>query len=175
MDQTISVKEDTANRNYTLILIWQDNLKLYDGDAVPKKNPSQLKIKYQLYAKPAQTLNRLSKKSANLGEEMALFSTPSWAQQPAHFFQHCWKSFVLDAQITPATAWQTEEENPCLHNIHLWAAKELNAAMADPWALNLLKLQLHDLLQWDNDKECHPTCWEPWDAKEPSSNMVPPE
>ena len=32
-----------------------------------------------------------------------------------------------------------------------------------------------DLLWLDSAKECFPTCWELWKAKEPSSNMVPLE
>ena len=32
-----------------------------------------------------------------------------------------------------------------------------------------------DLLWWDITEECPPTCWEWWEAKEPQSNMVPPE
>ena len=64
------------------------------------------------------TWNKCKKKLANLGAEMASFGTPCQAHQPAHSFQHCWKTFDVDAQVVPATAQQTEEKNPCLHNTH---------------------------------------------------------
>ena len=51
------------------------------------------------------TLNMWTKKSANLGKEMALFGTPSQGYHLAHSFQHCWYTFVMDAQVTPVTAW----------------------------------------------------------------------
>ena len=63
---------------------------------------------------------------------MASFGTPFQAHKPAIFFQHCWLTCILNAQVTPAIAWQTKEENPCLGKTHLWAAKGLNVAMADP-------------------------------------------
>ena len=46
--------------------------------------------------------------------------------------------------------------------------------MADSWAPGLLK-HPQDLLQWSTVEEHLPICWELWGAKEPPSNMVPPE
>ena len=67
-----------------------------------------------------------------LGAEMALFGTTSQTYQPDHSFQHFWWTFVIDASVTPATVWQTEEENTCQHSICLQGAKGFNAAMTDP-------------------------------------------
>ena len=36
-------------------------------------------------------------------------------------------------------------------------------------------LKKHSPGWWDSAKDCLPTCWELWKAKEPPSNMVPPE
>ena len=55
--------------------------------------------------------NKWTKKSANLGADVALYGT----------------------------AWQTEEENPHLHNTYCQVDKGLSADMADPWAHGLLK------------------------------------
>ena len=121
------------------------------------------------------TWNKCNKKFASLGAEMALFGRPCQTHQLAHSFQHCWQTFDVDIWVAPATAWQTEEENPCLHSTHHWADKGLNADMADPWAHGLPKHPQPDLLWWDTTKEHLPTCWELWEAKEPPSNMEPPE
>ena len=91
---------------------------------------------------------------------MALFGTPSWSHQPAHSIKHCWYIFIVDVWVAPATAWQTEEGTPCQCNTYLWAAKRLNADMADPSAPGLPKHPWQDLLWWDSTKECLPTCCE---------------
>ena len=121
------------------------------------------------------TWNKCNKKLASLGAEMALFGKPCPAHQPAHSFQHCWQTLYVDVQVAPATAWQTKEENPCLHSTCCWAAKGLNADIADPWAPGLPKHPWQDLLEEGTAEEHLPACWELWEAKEPPSNMEPPE
>ena len=121
------------------------------------------------------TWNKCNKKFASLGAEMAFFGKPCWADQLAHSFQHCWLTIDIDVWVAPTTAWQTKEENPCLHSTHHWAAKGLNADITDPWSPGLLKHPQQDLLQWDTAEEHLPACWELWEAKEPPSNMEPPE
>ena len=32
-------------------------------------------------------------------------------------------TFVIDTSLAPDTAWQIEEANPSLHNMHPWAAR----------------------------------------------------
>ena len=110
------------------------------------------------------TLNKWTTKLANWGAEMALFHKPSWAHQPVHPFQHCWSTLVIDAPMTFATAWQTEKENSCLYNTHLWTAKGLNAVMYPHlwWGP----------LQWDIYEKDLPTCWECFEAKGPPSNKA---
>ena len=54
--------------------------------------------------------------------------------------------------VTPAIAWQTEEENTWVHNTYHWGTKGLNAVMADPLAPSMLEHPWQDLLQWDTDQ-----------------------
>ena len=68
-----------------------------------------------------------------------------------------------------------KKENHCLCNTYLWAAKGINADMADPWVPGLPKYPWHDLLCQGSTEEYLPACGELWEAKEPPSNVVPPE
>ena len=81
----------------------------------------------------------------------------------------------VDVWFSPATIWQTEEENPCQCSTCCWAAKGLNAHIADLWVPGLPKHPQWDHLWWGTAEEHLPTCWEWWEAKDPPSNMVPPE
>ena len=47
---------------------------------------------------------KMKQKSANLGKDMTLFGRPSQDCQPINFFQHCWKTFIVDTQVAPTTA-----------------------------------------------------------------------
>ena len=47
--------------------------------------------------------------------------------------------------------------------------------IAAPSAPSLPKHLWWDLLWWDTDEECLPTCWELWEVKEFPSNKVPSE
>ena len=64
------------------------------------------------------------KKSANLGMDKAFFGTSFWAHQPAHF--------VIDDWV--ATAWQTEEENPCLSNTSL-SCQQVKCSDGRSWSI----------------------------------------
>ena len=91
--------------------------------------------------------------------------------QSTHSFQHCWKTCITHAQVTPPTiAWQIKEENLCLCNTHTWAIKGLNVALADPWTAGLLKHPWWDPVQLENNMEFLPACWKLWEAKEFPSN-----
>ena len=79
---------------------------------------------------------------------------------------------VVDTWVTSVTAWQTKEENPNLCNTHLLEAKGLNAVMADPWAPTLQKVSMIRFFMIDIDEECFLTCWQLWEAKEPSFNRI---
>ena len=59
-----------------------------------------------------------------------------------------------------------------VHATHLWAAKGLNAAVADPWTPILAKHSWWDYLQYNTDKECPLTSWKLCEPEEPSSNKV---
>ena len=88
-DQNVYEKEDAVNKNYTLILKWQDDKKPREDDEAPKKAEiAEWYIPMVCQARP--TGNKCTKKLANLGGEMALFGTPCQAHQPVHSFQHCW-------------------------------------------------------------------------------------
>ena len=84
-----------------------------------------------IVCKAMQTLNKWTKKSANLGAYMALFGTPSWAYQPVHSLPTLLVDFHCRCLNHTCPAFQTEEENPFLCSTSLWAAKRLNADMAD--------------------------------------------
>ena len=79
------------------------------------------------------TWNRRNKNSANLAAVMAMFGTAMSSTPTCPFLPTLLVDLWCRCSSQPCTtAWQTEEENSCLHNTHCWVAKGLSTEIADP-------------------------------------------
>ena len=86
--------------------------------------------------------------------EMALFGTPPQAQKPSHSFKHCWWALFVETWVNPQLHG-TLKQRTLAWTTHLWAAKMLNAAMANSCAPSLPKHPKHDFYDgtlWEANK-----------------------
>ena len=74
----------------------------------------------------------------------------------------------------PTTAWQTEEENPCLYTT-LLSSQRVKCRHVRPLSAWPMETYVMRSFMKGIPEECLQTCWELWGAKKPPCNMVPPQ